>query len=187
MSASKSNLNQKGLSQVILLVLLVAGLFVAFMAFQNARTILNPQADEGETFSDEETTRQQAIPFRGGSMMVAGLASCDTTKVGAQNINVKWEDINAESYSVMLYQLNNEGNNSGAISEMKCLPKGTVSYALPGSFKTTGSLTRAGGYQVGVVGYTDKNCVSPTGVVRAEIAQVENMTCKDVPSAAYQP
>lgn len=186
-SLAESRRGEAGLSQIVLLILLVAGLFVAFMAFQNARTILKPQADEGDVFSEEEIARQEAIPFRGGSMMAAGLASCDTTKVGAQKINVKWEDINAGSYSVMLYQLNDKGDNAGAISEMKCLPKGTVSYALPGSFKTTGSVTRAGGYEVGVVGYTDKNCVSPTGVVRAEIAQVENMTCKDVPSAAYQP
>lgn len=180
--------SEKGLSQVILLILLVIGLVGAVYVFNVARTNVTPQADEGDnTFSDEEIAVRQAIPFRGGSMMAAGLASCDTTKVGAQKISAKWEDIDAESYSVILYQLNNEGNNSGAISEMKCLPKGTVSYALPGSFKTTGSVTRAGGYEVGVVGYTNSNCSSPTGVVRAEIAQVENMTCKDIPSAAYQP
>lgn len=176
MLTSNKSLNQRGLSQIVLLLILVIGLVGGVYAVQKARTVLNPHADEGDSqyTGSAADVAMQSRPS--GRLMASAVASCEPLNDGVQKINVKWEDVHANSYSVNVLRLRQgkvyEINPSAAWSG--CLPKGTLSYNVPGLLESTGYHT----YEAVVSAYTSDKCDDGSVSPKAEIALIENDACK---------
>ena len=151
--------SQKGVSQIIILVLLFVGIITGVYLVQQTQ-ILKPKAASSTTITINPA---QTV--------------CSTTQSGMQTISTSWIGIdNANAYGVTLYQL---GDNIQKNVGFECLPPSANNYSFKGQFPVSSK------YVVAVVAYDQNNGNCQYRVLTAAIpSPVTNQTSCIIPGPA---
>lgn len=156
-------LSEKGVAQILLLVLLLVGLGVGLYLVQT-RTNLLPKAAVNTKLTINSVT-----------------TACSTTKSGYQNITVDWTKIeDAQSYMVRLYKLGDNLRDSRGTEKCMVADQRSVSY----NNKLEWEVPVTGKYEVLVEAYRENNGNCQWNVITTDSKQITNQTGCVITAAA---
>lgn len=149
--------SEKGISQIIILVLLLVGIVTGVYLVQQTQ-ILKPKAASSTTITINSSP-----------------TVCSTTQTGMQTVSASWAGIdNVSAYGVTLYQL---GDNIRKNVGSDCLGGGANNYSFKGQFPISFK------YEVAVVAYSPNHGNCQYGSITAATSPVTNQTSCVIPGA----
>lgn len=153
------NLNQKGITQVVLLIIILMGIAAGIYVVKYTTTNLKPKA----------------YTTLGGGVFPVITSSC--VEEDKQEIGVSWQNMGAGSYSVDLKAVNDKGDYEGSVGGVNCVDS-TVS-----SFKFMGQFSIKKKYDVFLGLYKEPNCYSPGGDFNFVGGNVNSAICGPLASS----